>query len=113
MGSAGRLIKRSPGDGGDTGASGSFGGKPTCYQRGLGDNSVTRYPILAPGDRLIRKLGRCRPGFTPWVSKVKKKKPRTRGVRRGFRFRLGGTCDGEGKTHHNHCSTPPVSSQQH
>src|SRR6185503_530976 len=40
-------------------------------------------------------------------------KPRTRGVSRGFRFRLGGTCDGEGKTHHNRCSTPAVSSEQH
>ena len=38
--------------------------RPATDQRGLGDNSVTRYSILAPGDRSIGKLGRCRPGFS-------------------------------------------------
>ena len=42
-----------------------------------------------------------------------RKKPRTGGLNRGFRFRLGGTCDGEGKPITNIASTPAVPSEQH
>jgi hypothetical protein len=42
-----------------------------------------------------------------------KEAPDTGGRGRGFRFRLGGTCDGEGKTHHMLSLTLAVTFEQH
>ena len=75
-------------------------------ERGLGDNSGTRYAILAPGDRLIGKLGRCCPGFSAEGLQGEKKEeaPATGGAP-GLRVPFAGEPVRGRETHHQAVST--------